>query len=245
MNGTVKTAALLCAAALLLSGCGGKSQQPPETYDLENDSLPALTALVSLNSEFSFDETQQEDGENGESFTYLYSSLDNGGQTAQEYAQALEKDYECTVYPDEETGTSVDFSAPSGQALVARPLEGGEEDDRFLLTIAWDETSCSVTPSVVQQADLPQTQTSSITLEEAVAYFHTVPPSYLGLSGSSMDEYLLFPQEGTVFLEDQPCLCINVYSAQTHQFQQSYLLSVPDLQVFKLDRDSGQATPLH
>ncbi len=235
MKQQIKAAALL-VAVLLLTSCGG-SKEPPQAYTLGEDSLPSLTALVTLEN-VQFEETTGED----DAVTYVYSGLSSGGETAQAYANALESDYECTIATDSETSGAPDFAASSGQALAAQPLE--DSDQLFLLTIQWEDTSCSVTPSLADADAMPQQEDQSVTLDQAVGVLENMSPSALGLPGSSMDEYLVYPQEGTVFLDDQPCLLLNVYSASTHQFQNSYLLTVPALEVYKLDRVTGEAAPL-
>lgn len=238
MKHAAKAAAPLLTAALLLSGCGSSAPEPPQTYDLVENTLPALTEAITLDDGFKFEEMTDE--ENG-SVTYTYSQLSSGGETVQEYTQILESDYDCTVWTDQDTGKA-DFSADSGEAKAAQSLEDSEEV--FLLTIQWDETSCSITPSLAQADILPKPAEETMTLDEAVSYFQGLSPSYLGLSGSSMDEYLVYPQDGTARLDDQPCLCVNIYLAQNHQFEGSYLLTISDKQVYALDRETGQATPL-
>ena len=241
MKRMVKAAAPLLAAALLLAGCGGGSdkEEPPQNYSLGESSLPALSTLVTLGDDAQFGQTEDEDAG---TVTYVYSQLTSGSQTAQDYTQALEEDYDCLILADQETGGTPDFSASSGQALAA--LETEDSDDVLLLTIQWEDTSCSVTPSQTAKEDLPQPQSESITLDEAVAYMKSLPPSYLGLSGSSMDQYTILPQDGTVMLDDKLCLCLNVYLTENHRFEQSYLLTVPELQVYRLDRETGEAAPL-
>lgn len=235
MKQLIKAAAPLLAV-LLLTSCGG-SIEPPQEYTLGEDSLPSLTALVTLEN-VQFEESTGED----DAVTYVYSGLSSGGETAQEYTKALESDYECTIATDSETSGAPDFTASSGQALAAQQLE--DSDQLFLLTIQWEDTSCSITPSLADADTMPQQEDQSITLDQAVSLLENMSPSALGLSGSSMDEYLIYPQEGTVLLDEQPCLLLNVYSASTHQFQNSYLLTVPALQVYKLDRATGEASPL-
>ncbi len=228
----------LLTALLLLAGCGGrdKAADLPENYTVDEESLPSLNSLVTLDSDVQFQQNQDEESGNT---TYVYSQLSSGGETAQSYTQALEADYDCTIEPDPESGSETDFSAASGEVLAAHETEDPEEV--LLLTIQWDETSCSVTPSLTPASELPQPET--VTLEEAVDCLRKMPPEQLGLSGQTAD-YLFIPQDGTVLLDGQSCYCINVYQRQPYQFQQSFLLTLPDLQVYRLDRASGQASPL-
>ena len=227
----------LLTALLLLAGCGGGNGGAalPESYTVGEESSPALNTLVTLNSDAQFQQTQDEESD---SVTYLYSQLTSGSETAQTYTQALETDCGYTIEPDAEGG-SVDFSASSGQVLAVHETEDPEEV--LLLTIQWEETSCSVTPSLTPADQLPQPE--SVTLKQAVEHIQSVPPEQLGLSGKAED-YLFVPQDGTVLLDDQPCYCVNVYQRQPYQILESFLLTLPDLQIYRLDRESGQATPV-
>ena len=152
----------LLTALLLLAGCGGGDDGAalPESYTVGEESSPALNTLVTLNSDAQFQQTQDEESD---SVTYLYSQLTSGSETAQTYTQALETDCGYTIEPDEKGG-SVDFSASSGQVLAVHETEDPEEV--LLLTIQWEETSCSVTPSLTPAAELPQPE--SVTLKQAV-----------------------------------------------------------------------------
>lgn len=235
----IKAAAPLLAA-LVLCACGGSDKtEPPQTYVLEENSLPSLTELVTLEDGFEFEEAEGEDG----SVSYIYSQLSNAGKVVEEYTGDLEKDYNCVIAPGSDQEGALDFAADSGQVLAAEELE--DSDQVFLLTIQWDEGECTITPSLADKDILPQQEDQSITLEEAVALIKRTPLSVLGLSGNSIDEYIILPQEGTVFLEDQPCLLINIYQAENHQFEQSYLLAVPSMQIYRLDRESGEAVALN
>lgn len=227
------SAAALLLSALLLCSCGGKPT-PPQSYDVEGGTLPSLTELVTL-EDVQFETSAGEEGEE----TYVYSKLSSGGESVKSYTEALESEYECTIATDKDTPGAPDFSAESGQALVGKPLEDSEQI--LLLTIEWEETSCSITPSLADADALPKQEDQSITLEEAVELLQRSSPDFLGLPGSSMDEYLIYPQEGTVYLDEHLGLLLNVYSAADHRFQGSYILTVPNMDIYLLDRETGQA----
>lgn len=171
-----KAAVSMLAAALLLSGCSNSSApEPPLDYALGEDSLPSLSSLVTLDSSFQFQESASED--EPDSVTYVYSQLSNGGETAEQYTKALEEDYNCTVSTGDTNLTAPDFSAASGQALVFQSPDGS--DECFRLTVQWEETSCSVTPSLVPKDEIPQTADeaeNSVTVEEAVAHMEGLSP---------------------------------------------------------------------
>lgn len=243
--------ALLLVSVLALTGCSS-APEPPVDYTAGDSSLPAVNELVDLGDEFKFDETTgdsnststSDSGSESDATTYVYSGLSSGMQTAQSYAQALEDSWNCRIIADIKTGAEANFATTTGQAAAV--CETSDSTQEFVLTIQWTEDSCSVTPSLVQtsQVAAPQPPADSITLEQAVDALKAKTPQQLGLSGDNMDEYLVFAQDGTVMLDDKTCVCVNVYLAQTHQFEQSYLLTLPDLQIYRLDRASGQAVAL-
>lgn len=232
--------AALMAAVLLLSGCGDKTKtEPPQNYALGDSSLPSLNALVDLGTEYQF--TLNRDEDSGEE-EYVYTGLTDAGACAQEYTQTLESEWECRIGSSETDANPPDFFAEEGQALAV--LDTEDPDSLFLVTIRWEASSCTVVPSLGASADLSWSQEEPITLKEAVEYMEGLTPSQLGLPGSSMKDYEVFAQEGTAFLNDEPCLCMNVYRTSDHQLAQSYLLTVPGLQVYRLDRQTGEAYPL-
>lgn len=237
MKQLMKAAAPLLAV-LLLTSCGGSKKEPPAEYTLGEDSLPSLTALVTLD-DVKYEETTGED----DTVTYVYSQLSSGGETVEEYTKALESDYECTIATDSKTSGAPDFTASSGQALAAQQLEDSEQ--LFLLTIEWEDTSCSITPSLADADAMPKEEPQTITMDQAVKKLEGMTPSALGLTGSSMEEYLIYCQEGTVYLDNQPCLLLNAYAATDHQYRGSFLLTVPAMQIYKLDRATGEASPLN
>ncbi len=69
-----------------------------------------------------------------------------------------------------------------------------EGDGIFALEIRWQTQSCSITPVLLEGAE---EEAESLTVEEAVHFLEEMPPERLGLSGSDMSSYLLFPEEGS------------------------------------------------
>lgn len=237
-----KAAVSLLAVALLLSGCGGSSApEPPQDYVIGENSLPSLNSLVTLDNDFQY-QLSSSGEDDADIVTYVYSQLSSGGITAAAYTNALETDYGCTVGTEKSPGVAPVFSNPSGQAIVLQTPD--DSDECFMLTVQWEETSCSITPSLVPRDEIIQPTENEATVETAVQYMESLSPAYLGLSGSSMEQYTVIPQDGLVRLDEQACLCVNVYLSETHQFQQSYLLTLPALQVYSLDRTTGHAALL-
>lgn len=233
----------------VLSACGGTptatSSQAPESFTLGEDTLLSLNTAVALNDDYQFE--QIEDAKN-QTVTYSYTQLTQGSVVAQAYSRSLVKDWECELLEE----GSVDFSHPSGQVHLIQHMEGSGH--QLQIDIQWAQTSCVITLSLSQlstQAPGSDSPTDTSTpapsasiLDDAVGYLESLSPSFLRLPGSDMDEFIVLCQDGTVYLNNESCLMLDVYQADTHKYQSSYLLTIPDFQVYQLDRSSGQTTCL-
>lgn len=229
--------AALAAAALLLAGCGGKADaRPPENYSLDGSSLPSLNSVVELDPDVRF--SLEQDGEDNTE-AYVYTGLSQAGQDTREYLEALETNWDCRVGSSLADASAPDYSAEEGQAVAVQETE--DPDFLFVLRCQWKGDGCTIAPERVAASELDWPEESGVTLKEAVEYLQNLSPAQLGLAGSSMQEYTVFAQEGTAYLDDTPCLCLNVYRATDHQFAQSYLLTLPRMELYRLDRQTGEA----
>lgn len=223
---------LICAAAVL-SGCGG--EELPETYSAGEDSLPSLTALVALDpSPQCAEETE------GEATSYRYTGLDTPVQAVTDYRDALETDYNCVPLSAQGDRMAEDETlSDSGELILAKESASG--DGLFQLDLTWDEASCTITPSFDEGAALPE-ESSSMTMDDAVNYVRSLPPSSLGLSGDTMSGYDIFCEDGLVLLDGAPCLCLNIYLSGS--YQGSFLLSPASKSLYRLNRSTGEVRPL-
>lgn len=227
------TALLLTCAAAALSGCGGAKL--PEAYSAGEDSLPSLTALVTLAPAPQCTEETEE-----ETTSYHYTELDAPAQAVTDYRAALEADYSCVALSAQgERLPEDDELSDRGELILAKESDSGS--GLFQLDLTWDETSCTVTPSFDEDAALPE-ESSSMTMDEAVDYVRSLPPSALGLTGNSMSDYNIFCEDGLVLLDGAPCLCLNVY--RSGRFQGSFLFSPESKTLYRLNRSTGEAQPL-
>ena len=226
------TLLLVCTAAAL-SGCGGTKL--PETYHTGEDSLPSLTALVSLDPAPECAEETEED-----IISYHYTGLDAPAQAVTDYRDTLEADYNCVPLSAQGARLEEDQAlSDSGQLVLAKESDSGS--GLFQLDITWDDTSCTITPSFDEDAALPE-ESSSMTMQEAVEYLRSLPPSALGLTGDTMSGYDIFCEEGLVLLDGAPCLCLNVYHSGTYQC--SLLFSPTSKALYRLNRSTGEVRPL-
>ena len=116
-----------------------------------------------------------------------------------------------------------------------------EGDGIFALEIRWQTQSCSITPVLLEGAE---EEAESLTVEEAVHFLEEMPPERLGLSGSDMSSYLLFPEEGIVMVDGMPCYCINAYGREDHQILDTYLVSEDGSGLYRLDRGEDAVSAL-
>lgn len=232
----------LCAA---LAGCGGSDNNPPVSYMLGENEIPALTKLVSVGNSMQFQEEAPEgtdtSSSQSEATTYLYTGLEAGNETAQEYVQILQDGYGAAVV--DESGAEQeppDFTQESGTVLVG--LDGLEEDTLCLLTIRWEKQSCSITPELRERAQIHTEE--SLTVAEAVEELKNKGTVLLGLPGDNVDQYLFLPKDGVVLVDDRPCFQINVYGAEDHQIAGVYMLSETGDKLYRLDQGDNTVEEL-
>lgn len=249
------TALLLAALLCLPSGCKkkddsgeGVNSNLPQEYTLGEASIPALTP-------------GEEEGPVtlGEAAVYTYSGLADPGQTASSYASQLTGSESGFSVVDEELVRTdrPDFSEAEGQIRLAKAIEGeekkddGEDEDGEpaepsamvqSVWVAWTEGTCTVT---VEEAagvitDPPvEPEPITMTLTEALDYVKSLPPAALGLDGASMEDYQIYSEEGIVWVDDQTCIRINVYSIDTdggfNEVAGCYLLASDQSHLYQLD----------
>lgn len=224
MNNRQKISIFCALAAILcMTACG--DDKVPASYQSGETSLPSLTELVELPEDYQCEETQDE--ETG-SATYTYSGLENAGETVKEYTDLLTKDYNCTLVQKE------DFSKSSGAVVAGVDSEAG--DGMMELSIAWDEQSCSVTPSFTEGKSVTNTQ-EPMTLKEILDFFSTISLQYLGLDPNG--SYSVIPEDGIVMVDGSPCICLDVYYSDTHQIAGTYIVSQQCDYVYRLDRSNN------
>lgn len=253
-----KGAALLAAFVCLLTGCkgGDKASGLPTEYTVGGESVPAFT----------LEETEAPVTEKVTSI-YTYDGLTAAGEAAANYAAQLTA---------EESGFSVvdegyvrtdlpDFTQAEGSVRLARAAvaeeetaEAEEEESKgklISLLLSWSEGVCTVAVSreegVIQNSPRPgagTTRPANMTITEALEYFKGLSPAIFGLSGSSMRDYNIYALDGTVLVDGNPCLRLNVYSIdnpqQANQFVGTYLMTGDGQHLYLLDEHTGTVEEL-
>ena len=223
---------LLLCASLLLCGCDGETETPPTEYRIGEDHLPSLTAAVPMDDGMRFSEITDEDGETA----YQYTGLSSGQAVVSEYVETMTDAYDCHVLlEDGQIVPDPDLTAESGETVLGIASNTGT--GTFLLRFQWDAASCTVTPSY-QEGETVHAEL--ITVEEAVELLEGMDPSELSLERDAAFE--IYPEEGVVMVDESPCFCLNAYWADTHQIAGTYLVSADGSTVYRLDRETGQAS---
>lgn len=108
-----------------------------------------------------------------------------------------------------------------------------------------DNTASSAEPD----AKPDETDTRDpLTLADAVGFLSLMHPSDLGLSGTSMTDYHVYPEEGSVLVDGLSCVKLGVYElmphAGTNQIAGIYLLARDLTALYRLDTNTNTVTML-
>lgn len=236
----------VCFLLLLLFSLGGCSKQPtaPSEYVLGDNKLPALQEALGADEEISESFSESLDSDTQEK-SYAYSGLESGRDTVSEYVSYLIEKENCSVIDSKgEIQENPKISGESGEVFIGRA--GTAEDGVFFLKIVWEEDSCIITPVFQEDMKIHTQETDGgvLNYNEIVSRFRAYTPSELGLSGESMEEYSIFPEEGYVMVNDQPGIRVNIYNPSTHAYQASYIITADGSHVFQWDRKTQQIVEL-
>lgn len=244
-------AALLC----VLPGCG-KEEEGDVASNLPTEYTVGESTVLALSTG---DEVNLEERR---VVSYTYDGLIDAGTTVAGYVSqvtAKEEGAGFSVVDEELVRTDKpDFTTVEGEVLLAKDIEMEEEEEPaegeeaepvqprvICLHITWKEGSCTVETEErngkVTSPPPPATQPSAPAMStlDALDFFKQIPPSELGLSGTTMEKYNIYVQEGTVVVDKRPCIQLNVYSIdndeQTNEFAGSYLMTADGLYLYRLD----------
>ncbi len=137
-------------------------------------------------------------------------------------------------------------SEQAGQEEEGQEEKGQEDEDG-------QEEEKEVDPENRDPADdgndIDEEGAEPMSVSQAVNYMMTLPPSLLGLEGSSMTEYDIYPGGAVVRVDGMACTEMSVYSksdtAGTNNIVSTYLLSRGEIRhLFKLDKVTKQVTEI-
>lgn len=197
---------------------------------------------------------------------YTYVDLTDAGAEAANYVSQLVSKDGLYVVDEEFVRTDApDFTVPEGEVLLAKNLpktetagaaEGGSEPVDMVLTVrlSWQPGTCVIVGDQEEgqvtnppREDRPSSG-ATMSMNGALDYVKSLPPSVLGLSGESMDDYKVYALEGSAMVNGMACIRMKVYSRDnpngTNRIVGSYLLSNDGQHLYQLDEVAGKVTEL-
>ena len=235
--------ALLLSFAMLfslLSGCGGGESGAPVEYRIGDDFLPSITQLATPGEDAAFSQEGEEDAP-----SYHYTGLESGSAMVTEYVDTLVSMYHCSVLDEENRETELGALAEEGSLRVG--MAGSAGNGLFVLDIRWGTDSCTVSPQFLEGAQIQPAAPSedeSITMAEAVTVLEEFSPQSLGLAGTDLSVYYIYPDDGIVMVNGEPCFQLDAYTTGEHKYAGTYMVSATGEQVYRLDRLTGEVTQL-
>ncbi len=273
MKKQTKVLLLLVAALCLLTACK-KGPTALEVYSLgesEEDNVVALDTileegeaiLASIDSPTDVAVTEGLDIHH----TYHYRQMADPAELAGRYVALLLSEEQGFAAIDgenhrlEETPTTDTLFGSI--ALGKKAAENEEAGKRFLrVLVGWSEYAVAVQVTYIEGSILPPVKKESedangsgsgsstpaaTGIKEQTEYFNSLDPRKLGLEGESMSEYLTFPQQGWVKVDEVDCREIMVYQMNpqtaTNEIIGTFYLSSDLTKIYKKTSD-GQITPV-
>lgn len=228
--------ALLLAALLTLSGCGGK-EAIPETYQVsKEETIPSFSQSLPEETRAALGYTPQgKDKEAPNREGYLYSGLSNVGQAVKTYVEDLKEEYDCQVLNESFTVVpDPDYTQPEGAVTVGKESEDGV----FTLCLTWTADTCLAERDFHQGESITQPKARSLTGGAEKVQ------EWLASQGEDLQNYRVWADEGLVRVDDTICIQVEVYTAAEHAFVATYLVPTAGEGLYQLDRQTRQAIVL-
>lgn len=147
-----------------------------------------------------------------------------------------------------------------GTVILGKAAAENEEAGKRILRVivGWSEYAVavqvayvngSILPPIVPKEEEEKTEAAPkpTDIAEQVEYFNSLDPQQLGLEGSDMREYMVFPRQGWVMVDDVSCREISVYrqdeQTATNVLVGTFYLSSDLTQIYKKTGDE-QITPV-
>ena len=268
MKKQTKVFLLLLLALCLLTACG-KKEEALEVYTLgesAEDDVVALDTILDEGEAMLHSIDAPTDAAIAAkldiSHTYHYRQMADPAELAARYIAVLRGDEQGFKVIDienrrVEAEPDTDVLAGTvllGKAAAATTEEGGSRILRVI--VGWSEYAVAVQVAYIDGKILPPLKEDKDSedgngaqgatgLSDQLSYFNSLAPGKLGLDGDSMSEYMTFPQQGWVMVDDIRCRKINVYrqDAQTaiNEFVGTFYLSSDLSKLYKVTGD-GQVT---
>lgn len=239
-------------------GDGKAEELPPEPvetplmYAMGESEVHALPVWGESTVYLEEQEVPAAAGEDGEkppeptAVTYRYEDLSSPGTLASVYVTLLTAEDVGFSQVDEEL---IRIKEPEELAVEAGSVHlaknAPESGMALSIRMDWTEELCTVTADLVEgRVKNPPEPAApaglmSLSEDEMLDFMESLSPSVLGLEGTSMDSYDLLVQEGSVLIDNNPCVRINVYQIDsrtgTNTIGGNYFLSLDGSHLYRLD----------
>lgn len=248
---------------LLGGGSGDSSLEEPlpkkglEAYTLGEDTTISLDTLLEegegeLIARRSPEKPKGDESSNVDTrYTYIYE-LTNPAEVMNRYLDAVlggeqgfslvSEDY---VILDEQRPELQDAE---GVLILARPSV--VEGHIFQLVIGWSQASANLAvrvsaPEGAVTKPEPEPEPEPTSVSEQMEQLRSMTPAELGLAGTSMDNYTIFPVDGFVTVNGQECRRFNLYpQGDTGSIAGTYFLSTDKQHVYVLDPNTNTVSTI-
>ncbi|MBD5162083.1 MAG: hypothetical protein HDT14_08745 [Oscillibacter sp.] len=262
MKKQTKLFLLALAALCLLTACK-KKDETLEVYSLgenDEDNVVALDSILAEDEAILASVDAPTDAAVAErldvSHTYHYRKMDDPALLADRYITVLRGSEQGFVPIDTENRKTVDEPVTNtlmgnvilGRAAVATTESGGSRILRVV--VGWSEYAVAVQVAYVEGRILPapepekpveEEESRPTSISEQTDYFNSLDPRKLGLEGDSMADYMVYPQQGWVLVNDIYCREMLVYlqdvQTATNVYIGSFYLSSDMSQVYQKNSD--------
>lgn len=186
---------------------------------------------------------------------YRYEGLSSPGTLAEVYITLMTQEDVGFSQVDGELTRIKEPEEPALESGIVRLAKNAPEEGKAIcLLLDWTEELCTVTMDLVdgRVKDPPEPVTPAgpmaMSADEMIDYMGSLPPSVLGLEGSTMDDYDLLMQDGSVLIDGNPCVRINAYQTDsqtgTYAIGGNYFLSLDGAHLYRLDVASNSVSEL-
>lgn len=246
------------------------------TVYLVDEPVPVIEApAVDEDEEVSGDEKPSEDQETGEdqedgedekaaeeeepaeptAVGYRYEGLSSPGTLVDVYTTLMTaKD----VGFSQVDGELTRFEEPEPLAVergTVRLAKNAPEDGKAMcILLEWTEELCTVTADLVdgrvKSPPAPVTPMGPVGLstDQIMDYMASLNPAVLGLEGTTMENYELLIQDGSVLIDGNPCVRVNAYGTDqrtgTNTIGGNYFISLDGSHLYRLDVASDTVSEL-
>lgn len=186
---------------------------------------------------------------------YRYEGLSSPGTLAGVYITLMTQEDVGFSQVDGELTRIKEPEEPALESGTVRLAKNAPEEGKAMcILLDWTEELCTVTMDLVdgRVKDPPEPVTPAgpmaMSADEMIDYMGSLPPSVLGLEGSSMEGYDLLMQDGSVLIDGNPCVRINAYQTDsqtgTYEIGGNYFLSLDGAHLYRLDVASNSVAEL-